>query len=69
MESFDISYLEKLHDRNNYYIESHHPLRETIINQTGKTEKERISFLQSFYDEASDIIPSEKWKAKEVYRV
>lgn len=65
----DISYLEKLHDRNNYYIESHHPLRETIINQTGKTEKERISFLQSFYDEASDIIPSEKWKAKEVYRV
>ena len=28
-----------LNKRNNYYIESHHPLRETIINQTGKTEE------------------------------
>ena len=64
-----ISYLEELHDRNNYYIESHHPLRETIINQIGKTEKERILFLQSFNDQVSVINPSEKWKAKEVYRV
>jgi 5-methylcytosine-specific restriction endonuclease McrA len=38
-------YLERLHERNTYLIDSHHPLRETLINQTGRTESERIAFL------------------------
>lgn len=64
----DISFLDQLYDRNNYFIESHHPLRETIINQTGITEEDRISFLQSTYDLASSNIPSQmKWKPSEVY--
>ena len=41
-----IKYLERLHKRNEFLISSHHPLRETIINQTGKTEQERAAFLR-----------------------
>lgn len=64
----DISFLEQLYDRNNYFIESHHPLRETILNQTGQTYDERISYLQSFYDDATSKIPSQtKWSPKELY--
>ncbi|MBI9047648.1 MAG: hypothetical protein JEZ06_24395 [Anaerolineaceae bacterium] len=37
---------ERLHTRNNFLINSHHPLRETLINQTGKTEKDRSDFLK-----------------------
>ncbi len=32
--------------RNNYLIQSHHPLRETLLAQTGRTEARRRSFLQ-----------------------
>lgn len=39
-------YLDRLHKRNNFFIDSHHPLRETLINQTGKTENQRASFLR-----------------------
>ncbi|WP_411503404.1 HNH endonuclease [Brevibacillus centrosporus] len=39
-------YLDRLHKRNNFFIDSHHPLRETLINQTGKTENQRSSFLR-----------------------
>ena len=46
----DIYYLNLLNKRNNFYIESHHPLRETIINQTGKSEDDRITFLQKYFD-------------------
>ncbi|WP_238457936.1 HNH endonuclease domain-containing protein [Alkalihalobacterium alkalinitrilicum] len=42
-----IKLLERLHKRNTFFIESHHPLRETLINQTGKRETDRISFLKS----------------------
>ncbi len=41
--------LERLHCRNEYYIWSHHPLRETIINQTGKNEIQRRNFLQKVF--------------------
>ena len=46
----DITYLHKLSQRNEYIISSHHPLRETLIRQTGKTTEERNSFLQKFYN-------------------
>lgn len=42
-----ITLLERLHVRNEYLISSHHPLRETIIAQTGATETNRRDFLQA----------------------
>ncbi len=39
-----IHLLERLHKRNCFFIASHHPLRETLINQTGNTETERAAF-------------------------
>ena len=39
-------YLERLHARNQFYIESHHPLRETLMNQTGQQEAQRRDFLR-----------------------
>jgi len=45
-----LTLLERLHARNNFFIDSHHPLRETLMAQTGKKEKDRISFLQSVYN-------------------
>ncbi len=62
----DISFLYLLNKRNNFYVESHHPLRETIINQTGKTNEDRKSFLQTMFNSATDFLPSEnKWKPLE----
>lgn len=44
--------LERLHCRNEYFISSHHPLRETIINQTGYDERSRQSLLQQIFNMA-----------------
>ena len=44
--------LERLHARNEFLITSHHPLRETLMLQTGLTERERIGFLQANYADA-----------------
>jgi len=44
--------LERLHTRNEFLIGSHHPLRETIMAQTGPTEAERGAFLNTFHMEA-----------------
>ena len=61
-------YLEELNKRNNWYIDSHDPLKETIINQTGKTLDERIDFLKKLFDRAVDVIPSKsKWKPPETH--
>ena len=38
-------YLDRLNTRNNYLISSHHPLRETLIRQTGGRVADRRSFL------------------------
>jgi hypothetical protein len=46
------SLLERLHTRNEFLISSHHPLRETLLRQTGTNESERRSFLQSAYNQA-----------------
>jgi hypothetical protein len=43
-------FLERLHNRNEFYIESKHPLAETIINQTGNTKEKRIKFLETQYN-------------------
>ncbi|MDV3002522.1 MAG: hypothetical protein N5P05_004177 (plasmid) [Chroococcopsis gigantea SAG 12.99] len=47
-----LPYLERLHTRNEFLIGSHHPLRETLIQQTGNSEGLRRGFLQRNYTEA-----------------
>ena len=47
-----VKYLERLHTRNEYLISSHHPLRETLIQQTGKSEEARRGFLQDWHNSA-----------------
>jgi hypothetical protein len=46
------SLVERLHRRNEFFIGSHHPLRETLMMQTGALKQERIAFLQANYDAA-----------------
>ena len=43
-------YLERLFNRNEFYIISKHPLAETIINQTGRTKDLRRTFLEYQYN-------------------
>ncbi|AGH82079.1 hypothetical protein PCNPT3_10705 [Psychromonas sp. CNPT3] len=45
----NIELVKQLHKRNEYFINSHLPLRETLIQQTGKNEQQRKSFLQNQY--------------------
>ncbi|MDA9924794.1 hypothetical protein N9E25_15815 [Verrucomicrobiales bacterium] len=42
-----IHLLDRLSRRNEYFISSHHPLRETLMAQTGSTPVRRKAFLQS----------------------
>lgn len=49
------SLLERLYNRNEYLIESNHPLRETIIMKTGKSSKLRAEFLGAIFKYASTI--------------
>ena len=58
-------YLTRLHRRNEFLISSHHPLRETIIKQTGATEAERRSFLASIDQRAIDAL-IHRWETPEV---
>jgi len=51
-----VSLLERLYLRNEYLIKSHHPLRETLISQTGLTETSRRSYLQDIYNCASHTL-------------
>lgn len=43
-------FVMKLYRRNEYYIESKHPLAETIINQTGNSSIARRNFIQKQFD-------------------
>jgi hypothetical protein len=57
----ELRFLERLHKRNNFFIGSHHPLRETLIQQTGGTEPARRQFLQSTYQVAKKLL-IRNWK-------
>ena len=60
----DLKYLERLHSRNSFLIDSHLPLREALIAQTGATEAERISFLQYVDSIARDRLIN-RWSPEE----
>ncbi len=51
-----LDFLYRLHARNEYFINSHLPIRETLIAQTGKSEAKRRAFLQDSYDRAKSQI-------------
>ena len=59
-------YLNNLTDRNNWLIYSHHPLRETIINQTGSASEKRNAFLNTVYNESIKIFPGSKWQPETI---
>lgn len=54
-------YLEKLYARNEYLISSHHPLRESLIAQTGSTPSARLKFLCAVDDAAATLLPNHRW--------
>ncbi len=53
----------RLHERNNYLVDSHHPLRETIMLQTGVDTDTRTSFLRARQQIARDHLIHE-WEPK-----
>ncbi|MDP8234206.1 MAG: HNH endonuclease domain-containing protein [Candidatus Saelkia tenebricola] len=63
-----LKYLERLHKRNSYLIASHHPLRETLIKQTGLTDNNRVNTLQKVYDEAKQHLV-QNWKSEKEHGV
>ncbi|MFC2038984.1 HNH endonuclease [Chloroflexota bacterium] len=58
----DRKYLKRLHRRNSYLINSHHPLRESLILQTGRTDDQRQHFLKEAYARAINANPT-TWRA------
>jgi 5-methylcytosine-specific restriction endonuclease McrA len=56
-------FLERLHTRNEFLIESHHPLRETLMQQTGQSKSGRQSFLWNNYlDAATGPLINTNWE-------
>lgn len=48
--------LQRLYQRNEYLIASHHPLRETLMQQTGGTEPQRRAYLQLAHRDATMLL-------------
>ena len=57
--------VERLHTRNSFLIESHHPLRQTLMLQLGTSETSRGQFLQAAYDRAKKLLVHEWLPASE----
>ena len=55
----------RLNERNNWLVDSHHPLRETILLQTGSDAESRASFLRSRQKIALDALIHE-WHPTDV---
>jgi hypothetical protein len=49
-----LRHLDRLYVRNKFYIGSHHPLRETIMLQTGTLHEDRHDYLQRAYYAAKE---------------
>jgi hypothetical protein len=58
-----VDLLERLYSRNEYLISSHHPLRETLISQTGTDANKRQNYLQDAYNCATLYLGGgQKWE-------
>jgi 5-methylcytosine-specific restriction endonuclease McrA len=51
-----LTYLERLYERNEYYIVSNHPIKRHLITQMGDTPAQRRVFLESKYREAQRVL-------------
>jgi hypothetical protein len=60
----ELTFLERLHKRNNFLIDSHHPLGETLIQQTGANELARRQFLQTTYHQSKELLVR-NWKPED----
>ena len=60
-----IKYLNRLYKRNEFLISSHHPLRETLMQQMGKTETERKEFIKEIDKVAINHL-IHRWETKSV---
>jgi len=60
------SLLQRLHKRNEYLIESNHPLKETIMMKTGMNSKLRASYLKTIFNFASSN-KSSGWLPEKYY--
>lgn len=60
-------YIERLYRRNEFFIASHHPLRETLINQTGVLEATRRSFLIGLFEQLTVLGKMQNWRAYEEF--
>lgn len=49
----ELPLLERLHARNEFLIKSHHPLRETLMRQTGTNVQARKAFLQAAWQDVA----------------
>jgi 5-methylcytosine-specific restriction endonuclease McrA len=51
-----LSLVERIQRRNDYLISSHHPLRETLILQTGNSAEKRKDFFQSVHHHSLPLL-------------
>ena len=61
-----LHFLERLHARNEFLIRSHHPLRETLMQQTGTTESERRGYLNDLYNRAWAVL-IHRWEPADIH--
>lgn len=54
--------LERLHARNEFLITSHHPLRETLMLQTGASEAGRRDYLNRMFERARSALIHHGWE-------
>jgi 5-methylcytosine-specific restriction endonuclease McrA len=57
--------LRRLHNRNEYFIGSHHPLRETLMQQTGMSAADRAAYLSCVYRKVQ-LNPGLAWDTNQV---
>lgn len=61
-------FIIRLHHRNEYLIESNHPLKENIIALTGKTTEKRTDYLNKRFETAESIAGNwVNWSPKEIF--
>ena len=61
----ELRYLDRLYRRNEYLILSHHPLRESLIAQTGPSPHDRLSFLKRIDSIATELLPGPRWSIEQ----
>ncbi|MGI4848568.1 MAG: HNH endonuclease [Janthinobacterium lividum] len=57
-------FVNRLYQRNEFFIVSHHPLKETLMAQTGQSSQSRAKFIGSWYSQAKQQRVA-TWEPKE----